>query len=447
MQLSDNKNTGEKIFDNSKHKETLLKEIMYHKFGISQDLIQLAAEIENDLNFQAKEKQIQQTTRYNQLKVLDAFRKAGITEYHLRETTGYGYGDAGREALDEIYANIFETETAIIRLQMVSGTHALTTALFGNLQAGEELICATGPPYDTLATIIGKGENPATGSLIDSGVLYQEAPLTSDGYPDHEKLGEMINSNTKMVLIQRSIGYTWRPALTISEIKKIINTVKTANSKIIVLVDNCYGEFVEELEPGAVGADLIAGSLIKNPGGGLAPCGGYIAGCEEYVQAASRRLIAPGIESGVGPTLGINRWFYHGLFLAPHIVGETLRGALFASHLFQKLGYEVLPQPQDKRGDIIQSIKLNNPKLLEKFCKAIQHCSPIDSNALPIFGYLPGYDYKIIMAAGTFVQGASLELTADAPLRTPYIVFLQGGLMYDHAQIAALSAAQALRDT
>ncbi|NLK51946.1 MAG: hypothetical protein GX295_05835 [Syntrophomonadaceae bacterium] len=419
---------------------------MQDDYGLSIDLIQLAEQVEAEI--QAGEARIRTTVRLNQLRVLQAFREVGITEYHLKDSTGYGYGDLGREGLDQVYARVFGGEAGLVRLQMVSGTHALAVALYGNLRAGDELISVTGAPYDTLNEIIGvKEENPVPGSLTELGVLYRELALTPEGKPDLAALSRNVNAQTKMVYIQRSSGYSWRPALTIEEMETLIKVVKSINPGALVLVDNCYGEFVQDREPGMVGADLTVGSLIKNPGGGLAPSGGYIVGGEEWVEAAAQRLTAPGIGAHVGATLGVNRWFYQGLFLAPQVVGEALRGALFASRLFQKLGYAVQPLAEELRGDIIQAIRLNTPEALNRFCQAIQRCSPIDSMAVPIFDELPGYEHQVIMAAGTFVQGASIELSADAPLRPPYIAYLQGGLTYEHARIATLTAAQALLDT
>ncbi len=421
----------------------ILKAICRRDFGISPKLLQIAEEVEQATK--TLDTQIETIVRINQLRVLQAFREVGVTEYHLKESTGYGYGDLGREGLDQIYAQVFGAESGLVRLQMVSGTHALAVALYGNLRPGDELISAVGAPYDTLAEIIGIGAGtPVPGSLRDMGVTYKEVPLREDGQPDQMALGNSISPKTKLVLIQRSSGYAWRPGLTLSTIRDLIQTVKSANPQTLVLVDNCYGEFVEAQEPGAVGADLTAGSLIKNPGGGLAPSGGYIVGAEKWVQAAARRLTAPGIGAHVGATLGVNRWFYQGLFLAPQVVGQALKGAVFAASLFKRLGYPVQPLPEGARGDIIQGIQLNSVRALEKFCQTIQKSSPIDSMAVPVFDELPGYDHQVIMAAGTFVQGASIELSADAPLRPPYIAYLQGGLTFDHARIAILAAAQAL---
>lgn len=420
------------------------EEKMYLKevFNLDSWLLELADLVEQDTC--AVLKSINNTARHNQLKVLQAFREAGVTEYHLKETNGYGYGDLGRDTLDTIYSRVFGGEDALVRAQIVSGTHALALALFGNLRAGEELISATGTPYDTLNEIIGHNNQDNSGSLSDIGVGFTEIPLTNSNLPDLDKLQKTVNTKTRMVYIQRSSGYSWRSSLSIDEIAEIVKVVKSKNPDAICLVDNCYGEFANKKEPGEVGADLIAGSLIKNPGGGLAPTGGYLVGKTEFVRGAARRLTAPGIEGSVGSSLGTNRWFYQGLFMAPHIVGEALKGAVFAARLFERLGYQVMPGYNAPRGDIIQAIRFGSPEPLISFCQSIQHCSPVDAMAKPVPGELPGYDHEVIMAAGGFVQGATLELSADAPMRDPYIAYFQGGLSADHTWIAALCAAQSL---
>lgn len=420
------------------------KDYLRKWFGLSERLVELADQVEKET--EGIFRRISAITRFNQLKVLQAFREAGVTEYHLKETTGYGYGDLGRDTLDSIYSRVFGGEAGLVRAQIVSGTHALALALFGNLKPGDELVSLTGPPYDTLKEIIGLGNRRSPGSLQELGVSFKELPLTEEGRPRMELLPLAIGKNTRMAYIQRSSGYSWQPALTIDEIQKLIQAVKKQNPRVICLVDNCYGEFVEEREPGEVGADLTVGSLIKNPGGGLAPAGGYLVGGVDYIRAAARRLTAPGIEGSVGSSLGANRWFYQGLFLAPHAVGEALKGAVFAARLFEVLGLEVKPRFSDSRGDIIQAIKLGDPAALIEFCQAVQSISPVDSMAVPVPGRLPGYDHEVIMAAGTFVQGATLELSADAPMREPFIAYFQGGLMADHTLIAALCAAQKLAD-
>ncbi|NPV92308.1 MAG: hypothetical protein HPY50_16205 [Firmicutes bacterium] len=419
-----------------------LKNFLKRAYDLDSWLIELAEKVERDASVMYRE--IEDTSRYNQLKVLHSFREAGVTEYHLKETTGYGYGDLGRDTLDKIYARLFGFEAGLVRAQIVSGTHALALALYGNLKPGDHLLSVTGEPYDTLTEIIGSEETRGAGSLRDLGVTFSRVPLLPTGVPDLEGIKTAVTPDTRMVYIQRSSGYSWRSSLTIEKIREIIQTVKQVNPNTICLVDNCYGEFVQRAEPGEVGADLAAGSLIKNPGGGLAPTGGYLVGKKEYIQGAARRMTAPGIEGNVGSSLGVNRWFYQGLYMSPHIVGESLKGAVFAARLFERLGLKVSPRYDGERGDIIQAIEFGRPESLVQFCQAVQGCSPVDSMAKPVPGQLPGYDHEVIMAAGCFVQGATLELSADAPMREPYIAYLQGGLMADHTWIAALCAAQSL---
>lgn len=421
-----------------------LKNYLHSAWDIPLWLIAIAEKIEEETS-EIRTK-IEETARINHLRVLKAFQEEGVTEYHLQGTTGYGYNDVGRETLDAIFARIFGSEAALVRMQFVSGTHALAAALYGNLKSGDELVSATGTPYDTLQKIIGSSEKSISGSLRERGITYREVPLTPAGKPDLIRLSQALTPRTRMVMIQRSSGYSWRPALTIEEIKNIIETVKRINPHIICLVDNCYGEFVETEEPGVAGADLTAGSLIKNPGGGLAPTGGYLVGRRDLIQGAARRLTAPGLETAMGATLGINRLFYQGLFLAPHMVGEALKGAVFCARLLESLGWEVKPTFAEKRGDIIQAIKLGTPEAVVKFCQAIQQYSPVDSKIKPVPALLPGYAHEVIMAAGTFIQGASLELTADAPMRPPYVVYLQGGLGMSHPYLAILKAAQLIEN-
>lgn len=386
---------------------------------------------------------VSENVNCNQLRVLNAFRQAGITEYHLRDGTGYGYGDLGREGLEELYALTFGSEAAFVRAQIVSGTHAITLALTALLKQGEELLSVTGRPYDTLASIIGI-TGKTRGSLVGQGIDYQEVSLTEDGLPDYRQIGDKINRKTRVVLIQRSRGYSWRNSLSVAEIGKLVVYIKNIDPGLVCFVDNCYGEFAEAREPTHLGADLIAGSLIKNPGGGLAPAGGYLAGKKGLVSDVSDRLIAPGLGARMGTNLGLGRLLYQGFFMAPHIVGEALRGAVFAAHFFTLLGFDTSPLPGGARTDIVQAVKLNSPEEVMAFCKGIQAASPVDARAIPEPGSLPGYSDQIIMAAGTFVQGASIELTADAPLRTPYIVYIQGGLSYAHMLCGLLRAAQEL---
>ncbi|MGB9792675.1 MAG: aminotransferase class I/II-fold pyridoxal phosphate-dependent enzyme [Thermacetogeniaceae bacterium] len=407
--------------------------------NISPKLLDLLeqAEMESKEEFN----RVTEIVKFNQLRVLKAFQKAGITEYHLRDGTGYGYGDLGRDGLENVYALAFEGEAALVRAQIVSGTHAIALALTALLKKGNELISVTGRPYDTLAKIIGvSGE--AERSLIKQGIKYKEVPLKEDGSPDYEKIRETISDKTRVIIIQRSRGYSWRNSINIEEIGRLISFIKSINSSIICLVDNCYGEFVEDKEPTGVGADLIVGSLIKNPGGGLAPSGGYLVGKETLVEEVADRLFAPGLGNRVGTNLGIGHLLYQGFFMAPSVVGEALRGAIVASRYFSLLGFETSPAPGTQRTDIVQAIKLNSQEAVLAFCKGIQAASPIDSAAIPEPSFLPGYDDPVIMAAGTFIQGASLELTADAPIRPPYIVYLQGGLSYSHTLYGILMAAQ-----
>lgn len=377
---------------------------------------------------------------YNQYKVLRAFQKNRISDAHFTFTTGYGYGDMGRDTLDMVYADVFNAEDCLVRPHMVSGTHAIAVALFGNLRPGDTLLAVTGKPYDTLEEIIGIRES--TGSLREYGVKYKQVDLTSDGGLDYDKIEEAIKSDDsiRLVEIQRSTGYGWRPALTLMDIKKAISFIKGIREDVICFVDNCYGEFIDVLEPTEAGADIIAGSLIKNPGGGIAPTGGYIAGKAEYVNNASYRLTAPGIGRECGSTFGVMRQLYQGLFLAPHITMEALKGAIFCSKIFELLGFEVSPKAEGNRSDIIQAVKFNNKDMLISFCQGIQKGSPVDSFVDAEPWDMPGYSDQVIMAAGAFIQGSSIELSADAPIRPPYIAYLQGGLTYEHSKIGVLIA-------
>lgn len=378
----------------------------------------------------------------NTEKVITAFRNNMVSDYYLKPTTGYGYSDVGRDTLDLIYAEIFKAEAALVRSQFVSGTHALAVALLGNLRPGDELIGLTGTPYDTMQSIIGYPVK-TKGSLVDLGVTYKELPMSGE-HVDLEAVKKIVTKNTKMVHIQRSCGYSsLRKTISVAEIGRIIAAAKEANPDVIAYVDNCYGEFIEKQEPTEVGADIMAGSLIKNLGGGLAPTGGYIVGRADLVENASYRLTAPGLGGEMGATLGdTQREFYQGLFLAPHVVQQAVKTAIFAAALFQKLGYEVKPLPQEARHDIIQAIKLESKQRLCDFCIAIQSNSPVDAHVEPVPAPLPGYQDDIVMAAGTFVQGASIELSADGPCREPYNVFFQGGLTFEHGRLAIMAAAK-----
>ena len=387
---------------------------------------------------------IEDVAEANTLKVLDAMRECRVSDAHFNTTTGYAYDDIGRGKLEELYAKIFGAERALVRTQFVSGTHALATVLFGILRPGDELVSLTGKPYDTMQTVIGY-DNPSPGSLKEFGVLYNELPMVA-GKVDMAHIKDVITDKTKMVEIQRSRGYSMRSPLSIEDIRAITTEVHRIKPDCICFVDNCYGEFVDYEEPTQAGADIMAGSLIKNPGGGIAPTGGYIVGRDDLVELTSYRLTAPGMGDELGASLSNNRLLFQGLFLAPHVVSQAIKGAIFAAGMFAKLGYKTLPLPTDVRGDIIQAIELGSADKLIAFCGGIQKYSPVDSFAAPEPWDMPGYADKIIMAAGTFVQGASIEFSADGPLRAPYNVYLQGGLTFEHAIIGIMGAAQAVLD-
>lgn len=380
----------------------------------------------------------------NTLKVLDAMRECQVSEAHFNTTSGYAYDDIGRSKIEELFAKVFGAERALVRTNFVSGTHALATVLFGILRPVDKLVSITGAPYDTMQTVIGYA-NESPGSLKEFGVLYDELEMI-DGKVDMAGIAGKITPDTKMVLIQRSRGYSMRNPLTIEEIGAICQEVKKVKPDCICFVDNCYGEFVDTQEPVQAGADIMAGSLIKNPGGGVALTGGYIAGKSDLVELCSYRLTAPGMGDELGASLANNRMIFQGFFLAPHVVAQAIKGAVFAAALFALLGYKTLPLPTAVRGDIIQAIQLDTPEKLIAFCRGIQKYSPVDSFAAPEPWDMPGYADKIIMAAGTFVQGASIELSADGPLRAPYNVYLQGGLTFEHAVIGIMGAAQAIEE-
>lgn len=389
-----------------------------------------------------KFKEIEKIKEYNQQKVLKSFMECEISESHFNGTTGYGYNDRGREKLEELFSNIFKTEDALVRHNFVSGTHTLTTALFGILRPGDIFLGVTGKPYDTLEDVIGSPDKNQ-GSLYNFGINFEYIDFEKDKekYFNSIKV-KLLKKKFKMVYIQRSRGYSLRDSLSVLQIKDIISFVKNINSEIIVMVDNCYGEFVEKQEPSEVGADLIAGSLIKNPGGAISPTGGYIAGRKDLIDLCSYRLTAPGIGKEVGATLGTNRELFMGIFNAPNVVAESLKTAVFASALFESLGYEVYPKFNENRCDIVQSIVLENPQNLINFCKGIQEGSPVDSFVSPEPWEMPGYENKVIMAAGTFISGSSIELSADGPLREPYTVWLQGGINFYASKIGIMKAAQ-----
>ena len=387
-----------------------------------------------------KFREIDEITEYNQLKVQKAFIDNGISETHFTTSTGYGYGDRGRETLDKVWAQVFCAEDALVRHNFVCGTHTLTTALFGVLRPGDNMLCITGTPYDTIHGVIGiSGEG--MGSLKDFGVNYSEVPLLNER-PDKEAIKQAVNDDTTMVYIQRSRGYELRPSLTVEDIEELVTIVKSKNPNVIVMVDNCYGEFVQKREPVEVGADLIAGSLIKNAGGGIATTGGYIAGRKDLVEKCAYRLTTPGLGKEVGATLGMNRELYMGLFYAPHTVGEALKSAVYISALFEHFGYSVTPRYNEKRADIVQSLGLENEESLVAFCQGVQSGSPIDNFLTPEPWDMPGYDSKVVMAAGAFTLGSSIELSADAPIREPFYAWIQGGLNFHSAKICTLLAAQ-----
>lgn len=385
---------------------------------------------------------IDDITEYNQLKVQKAFIDNAISESHFVSSTGYGYGDRGREILDRVWAQVFGCEDALVRHNFTCGTHTLATALFGVLRPGDKMLCVTGTPYDTIHNVIGiSGEN--MGSLKEFGIEYDEVPLKDDK-PDLEMISKAVNKDTTMVYIQRSRGYELRPSLTIEVIADIVKVAKKANPNVIVMVDNCYGEFTQKQEPTQVGADLIAGSLIKNAGAGIARTGGYICGRRDLVEKCAYRLTTPGLGKEVGCTIGMNRELYMGLFYAPHTVGEALKSAVYISALFEEFGYDVTPKYNETRGDIVQCLGLENEESLVAFCQGIQSGSPVDSFVLPEPWDMPGYDSKVVMAAGAFTLGSSIELSADAPIREPFYAWIQGGLNFHSAKICAKLAAQSM---
>ncbi|MHB8156977.1 MAG: methionine gamma-lyase family protein [Desulfocucumaceae bacterium] len=379
----------------------------------------------------------------NHKKVLSSFIEARVSDFHLKGSTGYGYNDSARDKLEELFSGIFKSEAALVRGQIISGTHAIALCLFGILRPGDELLSVQGKPYDTLVKMIGiSGNEP--GSLKDLGSKYRQVNLLEDGSPDYENIKKSINSKTKMVYIQRSRGYSTRPSFNILKISGLIKFLRGCKKDLIIFVDNCYGEFVEAMEPLEAGADIIAGSLMKNPGGGLAPSGGYVAGRKQLVQMAANRWTAPGVGSEIGPSQDYVRLLYQGLFIAPRVVAEALHGAVFTARFFERLGYQTIPAYNESRTDIIQAILLGSKDRVIKFCKGIQSASPVDSAASPEPWDMPGYENEIIMAAGTFIQGASLELSADAPIRHPYAIYLQGGLSRYYTRLAAINAASML---
>lgn len=411
------------------------------KFNISDNLLKVAVSCEKDLH--EAYASIDSVSEYNQLKILKAMQNEGLSESHFGGTTGYGYNDRGREVLEAIYSEVFECEDSLVRSQIVSGTHAVALCLYGVLRPGDELLSVTGSPYDTLAEVIGL-RGRGNGSLKELGVGYRQVELLSDGSIDYEGIKEAVNANTRMVIVQKSRGYSWRNALKVDDIAGIVKCVKSKNQDTVVMVDNCYGEFVEESEPTGVGADLAAGSLIKNPGGGLCRTGGYVAGKEKYVSMAACRLTAPGIGKEGGATLGLTGQFCQGLFLAPRVVAESLKAAVFCARIMSRLGFEVSPKPEEKRGDVVQAVRFESEEQLVAFCQGIQMGAPVDSFVVPQPWEMPGYENKVIMAAGTFVQGSSIEQSCDAPIKHPFTAYVQGGLTLEYARTGIIVAAQNL---
>ncbi len=415
---------------------------IYKVMGIEESVLRFCEEILLSLNNRFEE--IDSISEYNQIKVIKAMQDAKISEACLHGTTGYGYNDLGRDKLEEVYASVFGTKDALVRAQITCGTHALALALMSNLRPGDELLSPVGKPYDTLEEVIGIRDSK--GSLKEYGVSYKQVDLLSDGSFDYDGIRMAINEKTKIATIQRSKGYQTRPTLSVSQIGELISFIKSIKSDVLCLVDNCYGEFVEKLEPGNVGADMVVGSLIKNPGGGLAPIGGYIAGTKECIEQASFRLTSPGLGKEVGASLNVLPSFYQGLFLAPTVSAAALKGAIFAANLYERLGYCVIPNASEPRYDIIQAITLQSKEAVLAFCRGIQSAAPVDSFVTPEPWNMPGYDSDVIMAAGAFVSGSSIELSADAPIKEPYNVYFQGGLTFPHAKYGMIKTVQEMKN-
>jgi len=413
----------------------------YSEFNIDPVIIRKAKEAEEAVIKSFSH--IESIREQNQLKVIRAMQLEKLSDSHFSGTTGYGYNDRGREVLDAVFAHAFGAEDAIVRHSITCGSHALALCLYGILRPGDELLSITGKPYDTLEEVIGIRGEEGNGSLKDYGITYSQVDL-KDGTIDDESVLKAINEKTRLVFLQRSRGYEWRPALTIGEIERVIRLVKARKPDVVVMVDNCYGEFVEDREPTEAGADIMAGSLIKNPGGGIVPSGGYIAGKKDLVEKISYRMTLPGLGREVGATLGHNRLLFQGFFLAPHVVAESLKGAVFTAQFMQELGFTTHPGPFDPRCDLIQAIRFNSEKEVIAFCQGIQKGSPVDSFVKPEPWDMPGYDSPVIMAAGAFIQGSSIELSADAPIRAPYTAYMQGGLVYEHVKLGVMCAVQEL---
>lgn len=415
----------------------MLKE-QYREMGISEEVFDYCEKI--CISLEDRFKRVDEIAEINQLKVLKAMQKNKVSDIHFAASSGYGYNDLGRDTLEAVYADVFHTEAALVRPAILCGTHALTVALFGNLRPGDEVLSPVGKPYDTLDGVIGI--TPTAGSLAEYGVTYAQVDLLPDFSFDYEGIKASINDKTKLVTIQRSKGYAVRPTFSVEKIGELISYIKKIKPEIICMVDNCYGEFVEEFEPSDVGADMVVGSLIKNPGGGLAPIGGYIAGKEKYVDMASYRMSCPGLGKEIGASLGLNQQLYQGLFMAPTVTAGAVKGAIFAANVYESLGFDVLPDSKEDRYDIIQAVSLKSGERLRAFCEGIQAAAPVDSFVTPEPWDMPGYNDQVIMAAGAFVQGSSIELSADGPMREPYAAYFQGGLTFNHAKFGIMMSLQ-----
>ena len=416
---------------------------MYKEFGIKENVLNLSKEVEKELKpiFE----NIDQIKELNSLKVLNAFQKCGLEERHLHSSTGYGIDESGRNKIEEIYSEIFKTEDALVRAQLISGTHALAVTLFGLLRPGDTMLSISGAPYDTLQTIIGVSKEKSKSSLKEFGINYEQIELINNEFDTEKILNRIEKNDIKLIEIQRSRGYSTRKSITIEKIENIIKNIRKVNKNVIIMVDNCYGEFVEEKEPSEVGADIIVGSLMKNLGAGIATSGAYIAGKKELIELCAERLTAPGVGKEIGPSLNQNTAFIKGLFFAPSVVASSVKTAVFASRILERLGYKVEPIYNEKRTDIVQTIELGSEEKLVKFCQGIQMGSPIDSNVIPEPSSMAGYDDKVIMAAGTFTEGSTIELSCDGPIRKPYIAYMQGGLTYDYGKYGILKAIEEMQ--
>lgn len=426
-------------------KKNDIKDYLEKDFSISSEVIDFVEAVEKDI--EATLNDLDAMAELHQYRVIKAMQRAGLSDRHFAVATGYGYDDVGREIVEKIYAEVFGAEDALVRPHISSGTHAISLALYGVLRPGDHLLAITGSPYDTIRSVIGLVDKyQGQGTIKEYGVTYDQVELREDGSFDEVAILAAMAPNTKMIYLQRSTGYSWRKAITLDEMKKMIAKIRAVKPDVIVFVDNCYGEFLDRVEPVAVGVDLIAGSLIKNPGGGLAPTGGYVAGRSDLVHLAACRLSAPGVARETGATLGINRTLLQGLFLAPTVVSQAIKSAVLLAACYQKIGFDVCPEVTDYRSDIIQSVRLNTEERVKTFCRAIQEAAPVDSHLTPEPWDMPGYSDPIIMAAGAFIQGSSIELSADAPMREPYIVYFQGGLTHYHGKLGILLSLQRLMD-